>query len=1263
MNTSHRRYFIAVLALLGLTLSCPVKAATQSVWRRIADPATMSTPNGAWNSVWGAADDDLWVVGDSGSIMHWDGLAWTVKPSGTTNKLRHVWGLNSNNVYAVGDAGTILRWNGISWAAMNSGVTSTIYSIWGRSTVELYVTTGSAAPVKGDVLWYNGFGWSQWTSVGTDFPVRGIWGLSTSTSGDDFYFCGDEGDLYDAYENFYTQRPDPDGNGLTFNAMWGPGDDHVWAVGDYGILVYNLGTIDAVDWVGGAVDWQGTVSIPPHLLSVAGVDKDNIWAVGGNGVVKLDAATMLLWKPDAPKGKISNATGVWATGINSVFISTSSGIVWANSPWFSVEQPVGTSRADKSTVDFGLVVNPAVITKTFVVSNNSPVPVTGLSITKSGTAAADYVIGALSSTTLAVGASATFDVTYSPSAEGTRNASITITNTNVDKSTVLINLTGSGRLGASITSLVTTPATSLTADPRLLTVNPSSTVTFKVTAKGSATPTPITYAWKKYNTGTSTWDAAPGVANIATYTITRAADGNEGDYRVVVANTYATATSATISLSVNNPVILSPASPTLQLNPIAKVSGDTVSFTVNVDSSATLPITYVWQRAGKPITGATVTTSAYSNTFTIPSVTTAHGGDISCLVKNVASTSGLVTNKANLTVVDGSLKKFVLPTGGKATFTVTTGGTVNTNGYLWKKNGGPITPNVDHVGITTKTLTINHLILNDDDTYTCDVTGPGGTVTSGIFDLVVYDSAPALASMVTAPLDMGTAIVSGDYTYDIKAQLSALPNQTPTTFSCSNLPPGLKCDATTGVITGKPAVVIPAIPGTKVYTVVITASNAKGKVLAGTPLATLTGTLIVQKLPNSLDGKYVGRIERTTSTALDSGRGSRLDLSVTTVGTYTGGLTLGATAAIPLKGTLNTSVSSTIASHTLLIPAKVPHPAMTLTFTIDASQNLITSASVTDGVTTANLTSGWRNKWSTVTPATDYAGLHTFKLTGPGVADPAAPQGHGYGSFTPSATTGAVTVAGVLADGFAYSTSGYVGPSGEVLLFYVIATTDSLGGVFKMAASGDNNITTDALAIDWARAPQAATATVYETGFGLGIAGHALVNLDASGAKYTPPPPAVGVTPAGVLLQATNDGSSQNAQFAFTGAELGDTAKNPLPYPDFSVRLSAPAKVNSLLLVTAPVLPIKRTVPVPSVSATSGLFSGSFTLYDPRDPGLSNGDLYISRTAKYAGIVIFEAGVPKGYGYFLLAKRPVTAVEKVTTTDQLSGPVTFTKTL
>lgn len=64
------------------------------------------------NGIWAITPTNVWAVGDNGTIIHYDGTAWTpVLPPVTklSQNLRAVWAANANDVYIVGDGGTILK--------------------------------------------------------------------------------------------------------------------------------------------------------------------------------------------------------------------------------------------------------------------------------------------------------------------------------------------------------------------------------------------------------------------------------------------------------------------------------------------------------------------------------------------------------------------------------------------------------------------------------------------------------------------------------------------------------------------------------------------------------------------------------------------------------------------------------------------------------------------------------------------------------------------------------------------------------------------------------------------------------------------------------------------------------------------------------------------------------------------------------------------------------------------------------------------------
>jgi uncharacterized membrane protein len=113
-------------------------------------------------------------------------------------------------------------------------------------------------------------------------------------------------------------------------------------------------------------------------------------------------------------------------------------------PDIAVEQPVGTNIADGGTRNFGTITVGTPMPLVFTVRNDGGGSLSGLAITKTGTHAADYIVGALGATTLAAGASTTFTVTFTPGATGTRTAALQIASNDPDENPFDINLTGTG---------------------------------------------------------------------------------------------------------------------------------------------------------------------------------------------------------------------------------------------------------------------------------------------------------------------------------------------------------------------------------------------------------------------------------------------------------------------------------------------------------------------------------------------------------------------------------------------------------------------------------------------------------------------------------------------------------------------------------------------------------------------------------------------------------------------------------------------------
>src|SRR5215470_10513682 len=72
--------------------------------------AAYPRPTGAkLNRLWGTAPDDVWAVGDVGTILHFDGERWTRFPSGTRDSLVAIGGRGVGDAWAIGKYRTLLR--------------------------------------------------------------------------------------------------------------------------------------------------------------------------------------------------------------------------------------------------------------------------------------------------------------------------------------------------------------------------------------------------------------------------------------------------------------------------------------------------------------------------------------------------------------------------------------------------------------------------------------------------------------------------------------------------------------------------------------------------------------------------------------------------------------------------------------------------------------------------------------------------------------------------------------------------------------------------------------------------------------------------------------------------------------------------------------------------------------------------------------------------------------------------------------------------
>jgi hypothetical protein len=181
--------------------------------------------------MWGAAPDDVWAVGGNfsggGFAWHYDGTAWTVQPGlpaslETSGNLFKVGGRASNDVWMVGTTGTAIHWNGTALEPTTLSTDASLLSVSGNS--KRFVAAGG----NFDGVLFETTDGASWKSV---LPQGGPTLTGVIASEDETYAVGQAGTVLQRGGNGTWEV---DGDRLTnqnLHAAWIDTDGGVWVVG------------------------------------------------------------------------------------------------------------------------------------------------------------------------------------------------------------------------------------------------------------------------------------------------------------------------------------------------------------------------------------------------------------------------------------------------------------------------------------------------------------------------------------------------------------------------------------------------------------------------------------------------------------------------------------------------------------------------------------------------------------------------------------------------------------------------------------------------------------------------------------------------------------------------------------------------------------------------------------------------------------------------------------------------------------------------
>lgn len=266
----------------------------------------------------GTSQNDVWMVGAGGKIMHYNG-EWTNVASPTTNTLGCVWALSPTDAWAGGNANTLIHWDGTSWTSMSTGFTGgSANGIWAAATNDVYVVSTNAT------YHWNG---TSWTSVDV---VSGlcIWGFAANN-------------IWVAFTN--SQLKHWDGTSWssvssslpltgTITSIWGIAANDIWAVTN-GHAAARTIHYDGVSW--------SSAPSPPLTL-----DNKQVFGFSSTEVVifSSNSAAISVWNGTSWSAAINfNAVGTlglfgWGTSLDSLWVTEGgSDIFNKNHPKFSTD--------------------------------------------------------------------------------------------------------------------------------------------------------------------------------------------------------------------------------------------------------------------------------------------------------------------------------------------------------------------------------------------------------------------------------------------------------------------------------------------------------------------------------------------------------------------------------------------------------------------------------------------------------------------------------------------------------------------------------------------------------------------------------------------------------------------------------------------------------------------------------------------------------------------------------------------------------------
>ncbi len=299
MRLSH---LAVVLGFFFLLLVVPPGGECAESWDK-----TNPVPEDLY-ALWGTTDQDIFSVGDSGVILHYNGTTWQESAQQTPLLLDCLWGSSSINVFTAGVNGIIFRYTG-TWSLMNTPTINRINALWGSSGTDVF-----GVGLNGVIIHFDGIDWTVITPSATmGIDLFGLWGSAE----DNIYAGGLNGNIFQFNGTTWQKVADAS---LTIHALWGSSASDIFAVGDSGKILHFTGTT-----------WEALNSgTGLDLYCIWGSSGDDVFAAGQDGIIlKYDSGSKTWSEVTTPGISIGgiDIRGIWGSTAGFVYFTGDNGTI------------------------------------------------------------------------------------------------------------------------------------------------------------------------------------------------------------------------------------------------------------------------------------------------------------------------------------------------------------------------------------------------------------------------------------------------------------------------------------------------------------------------------------------------------------------------------------------------------------------------------------------------------------------------------------------------------------------------------------------------------------------------------------------------------------------------------------------------------------------------------------------------------------------------------------------------------------------------